>query len=359
MAKNPDTGTIQRMMRSSQRLQGHLAEISRAEADIMAASREILGIEESDPTTTFHASPRLSTGKPLLERHIGPTSDIVSIEFLEAGLLAKRPVGRIWDGGQGFSTGFLVGHGLIMTAAHCLHSEAEASDLVFQLDLEAHTLGAPVPVREYSLDPGRFFFRDEDHDIAICAVTDFTGLEPTVESFGWHVLSSEDEVVTARTPVSIIQHPKGRAKSLVVHNSHFVDCGKTSNDDRFCWYSGDTEQGSSGAPVFRPDWRVLAVHRSAIPARTEDGVLMDRNGNPVIRSGQYVRELSELDDLDDLLFAANEGVRASRIVARLSDEEMATPDQERLRRMLLDIWSRPGAARIARKATASGLTASI
>ena len=356
MAKNPDRTSIRRMEHSSQRLQGHLSQIREAEMEIMAESRRILGIDAREDPSELRGSTPVGRQASLLERRIGPSSDIVSIEFLEAGLLAKRSVGRIWDGSEGFSTGFLVGLGLMMTAAHCLHSAAEASDMVFQLDFETHTLGSPVPIREYSLDPATFFFRDEDYDFAICSVVDFTGVEPPVEHFGWHVLSARDETISAQTPVSIIQHPQGRAKSLVVHNSHFVDRGNNSDDDRFCWYSGDTDQGSSGAPVFSPDWQVLAVHRSAIPARSGDGVYLDRAGQPMQRAGRPVRELADLDNLDDVLFVANEGTRASRIVRRLSETAMPTPDHERLRQLLLESWSRPGAFRIARKAALSGLS---
>ncbi|MGB3555184.1 MAG: serine protease [Jannaschia sp.] len=290
----------------------------------------------------------------VLERLIGRTDDIVSIEFLETGLLARRAVGRIWDGGGSSSTGFHVGLGLVMTAGHSLPSAAAASDHVLQMDYEEQSLGTIRRISEYSLDPDTFFLRDDGYDVAICAATDFAASAPPLDSFGWHVLPSDDETIDTGTPVSMIQHPDGRMKSLVVHNSHFVDTGKDSDDDRYCWYTADTRPGSSGAPVFDPAWRLLALHHSAVPARDANGVIIDREGRPMRVDGVPVTEVRQLADLSAVSFLANEGIRASRLVRWLAGVTLPDPTQDALRRNLLALWSRPGADRIARRAAAQG-----
>lgn len=288
------------------------------------------------------------------ERMVGETDDILSIEFFEAGLVAKRPVGRIWDGMQSFATGFLVGEGLMMTAAHALPDAATASLHDFQMDYEAHSIGTPVNAPKYSLDPDRFFFVDHAYDVALVAVADFTGFNPPLESFGWFVLNDHDETITAPQPVSIIQHPEGREKSIVVHNSRFVHCDNSSEDERYCWYTGDTERGSSGAPVFDPQWNILALHHQAIPDTNDAGEILDRRGNPIELHGQTVETLDDLQDLGNVGFVANQGVRQSRVFRLLERARMDDPAHDKLRIELLAFWRAPGAKARARATALRG-----
>ena len=366
MARNISASLLGRMSKAAGRFDSHLSTIESihsSERDIMAMADRIMGRASSSPAqpaAPVGAPVAPSPGQPaqlkaLFERSIGPTDDVVSIEFLEAGLLAKRPVGRIWNGGEGYATGFLVGHGLMMTAAHVLPSAAEASDLVFQLDYEEHTLGPLAPMSEYTLDPQTFFLRDEDYDVALCAVQDFARLSPPIETFGWHVVREREETIDAGTPVSIIQHPEGKTKSLVVHNSQFIDVGKESEDERYCWYTGDTEPGSSGSPVFDLNWRVIALHSSAVPQRAPSGAILGRKGTPILIGGEEVTRVEDLETLDDVRFLANEGLRASRIAGCIADHTMPNGDQETLREKLLRLWRQPGAERLARRAIMEGL----
>lgn len=378
MARNISASSLERMAKAASRFDSHLSTIETirsTEQDIMATADRIMGRTSPSPVRrTAPVSARRPVGAPirapaatspsqptqlqaLFERSIGPTDDVVSIEFLEAGLLAKRPVGRIWNGGEGYATGFLVGHGLMMTAGHVLPSVGEASDLVFQLDYEEHNLGPSAPMCEYALDPATFFLRDPDYDVALCAVQDFARLSPPVETFGWHVLRTREETIDAGTPVSIIQHPEGRTKSLVVHNSQFIDTGKESEDERYCWYTGDTEPGSSGSPIFDLNWRLLAVHSSAVPRRAPSGSILGRDGNPILVGGREVLKVKDLQTLDGVAFLANEGLRVSRIVGCLGHHTMPSEDQETLRKKLMKLWHQPGAERIARRAIIEGLRA--
>jgi len=355
-----DSSQVAIMADAEERLGSHLTRIRNTERRILDRSRQILGGTSTYTSARQHESAtdfrRAVEPVDVLERLIGKTDDIVSIEFLEAGLLARRAIGRIWDGAQSSSTGFHVGLGIIMTAGHSLPSIAEASDHVLQMDYEEQSLGTPRRISEFSLDPEAFFLRNDEYDVALCAATDFTGMAPPLDSFGWHVLSMEDENISTGTPISLIQHPDGRMKSLVVHNSHFVDTGKSSHDDRYCWYTADTRPGSSGAPVFDPAWRILALHHSAVPARNSDRTILDRSGRPIYIDGIPVTALKSLENLSNVSFQANEGIRASRLVRWLKTASIANPAQDLLRQKLVDLWSQPGAQRIARQAAERGAT---
>jgi endonuclease G, mitochondrial len=327
-----------------ERYQSMIGRIRSSEDRILGTADRILGRPAGrPPTAPLARSPADLPDLFLAERVIGATDDIVSIEFLEAGLVAKRPVGRILDGAGSFGTGFLVGLDLVMTAAHCLPSLAEASNHEVQFDYEEQSLGPPKATRSYSLHPERFFYRNDDYDVAIVAATDFTARHPPLSSYGWHVLLPREEKVAPPEPVSIIQHPGGLHKKLVVHNSRFVHCDNDTKDQRYCWYTGDTKKGSSGSPVFNARWEVVALHHRAIPNTSDQGEILGKDGLPAKINPETVRDLDDLADFEDVAFVANQGLRSSRLFSHLSGVLLPDPAQNTLLRELLDLWSAPGA----------------
>lgn len=325
-----------------------------SEAKIMAESDRILG---RSSRASFQPRSIIAADLPeliLAERMIGKTNDIVSIEFLEAGLIAKRPVGKLSDGNGSFGTGFLVGLDLMMTAAHCIPTEADASVHEFILDDEENTLGEAKGAKRYDLDPSRFYFRSEEFDVALVAIADFTGNNPPVRSFGWHILAPKDEEVRPPDPVSIIQHPSGEPKRIVVHNSRFVHRDNNTASDRLCWYTGDTYKGSSGAPVFNPKWEIVALHHRAIPQTDSMGAILGKDGKPISLAGKIVKDLDDLSEIEEVAFLANQGVRASRIHSMLAGKSMENPTMDQIRSELVELWSSPGAWKIAQAAAGRG-----
>jgi V8-like Glu-specific endopeptidase len=58
--------------------------------------------------------------------------------------------------------------------------------------------------------------------------------------------------------VNIIQHPNGGPKRVALRNNLVYD----SDFPRLRYFT-DTEQGSSGSPVFNDGWQVVALHRAS------------------------------------------------------------------------------------------------
>lgn len=291
--------------------------------------------------------PAVVTADTGLEQLIGPTNEILSIEFFEAGLLAAKAVGRIrLAGGAKFGTGFFVAPGILITNNHVLPTVEVARISEFELNAEANRFGPPQSERILNLDPGKFFLTDVDHDFTLVAVAD-DGVPPPVESFGWHPLIKTQGKVRVGDAVNIIQHPDGDEKAVVVHKSNFLHLENGTSVDRFCWYSGDTMSGSSGSPVFNKNWEVVALHHKGVPKTNIRGEILDRDGRPM--SEERFKQ-----NPDDAAWLANEGIRISRVVAAVGDARTDDAEHETLRIELLERWQSAGEQRRAQNAAANG-----
>lgn len=281
------------------------------------------------------------------EAHIGERNNILSGEFLEIGILAARAVCKITRGIE-TGTGFLVGEGVVVTNFHVIESADQAGNALFEFLFDDNTIGTPRNAVGYFADPERFFYADKGLDLCLVALSE-AGQPKPLKTFGWLPLLRDEGKILIGDPVNIIQHPRGQQKRLVVHDSTFVLVDDDSDADAFCWYSGDTDKGSSGAPVMNSRWEVVALHHEAIPATDKNGNVLDINGKTIAES--------RADDPDlKIKWIANEGIRVSRIVARLEAANLSAAHDE-VRTGLLALWDSPMATIAARNASLAGMEA--
>ncbi|MGB5736294.1 MAG: serine protease [Thiohalocapsa sp.] len=284
----------------------------------------------------------IRAGRPLikaqavgLERAIGLTRDFLSIEFLEVGLETARAVGLVEImGGAEFGTGFLIGNGLMMTNNHVLPDPERAHDSEFVLDFEHNRIGTRKTAERFAFEPERFFLTDEEHDYSLIAVAPASDAGRPLAQFGYLPLLAEEGKIRIGDPVNIIQHPDGRMKTVVMHDSRFLHLDNEAEEDRYCWYTSDTEPGSSGSPVFNNRWEVVALHHKSVPKMNARGQYLDLSGRVI--SKERAEEQPEL-----LVWIANEGVRVSRLVRSIQDATLDSDDQTRQRDELLELWKRP------------------
>ncbi|GEL48777.1 hypothetical protein CHO01_38930 [Cellulomonas hominis] len=196
----------------------------------------------------------------LLERVINQP-DFLAVRYLEGGHVAQRTVGRvvIRDAAgrtAGYGTGFLVSAHLLLTNHHVLPSADVAAASCVELDFQRGLDGRRRAVVELGFDPGRFFVADPTLDFALVQIA---GAPASTAPFGWSRLTEAQGTVVVGESVSIVQHPRGREKEVVLRENKLVDI-----PEQVLHYLTDTEPGSSGSPVFNDQWEVVALHHASV-----------------------------------------------------------------------------------------------
>ena len=298
--------------------------ISRVERDGKLAD-EILGQSSSQMKAAARLD-EIPNDEIFLERLIGSSNDLLSIETLEAGLKAATAVGLL-ETGPYFGTAFLIGQGLIMTNWHNIEDEKEAEDSVLRMGYEDNDFGKRVQSQDFKLNPDKFFWTSKEFDVTIVAVED----KQKIDTYGWLPLSEEQEDIITGYPVNIIQHPSGERKKIAMHNSNFLDLPKKKDDkESHCYYSADTLKGSSGSPVFNKHWEVIALHRSGVPKTKGEMVELKKGG--FITKDEMLRYDKEI------YWIGNQGVRISAILKQFRSAKLKNSNHEKVRSSLFELW---------------------
>ncbi len=273
-----------------------------------------LGQRDRDDRVALRKS-LLQPNDPLaLERIIG-ARDLQRINFLERGLRAGKAVCRVRirrrsGGPEDFGTGFLAAPGLLVTNHHVLESADTAQHSLVEFDYEEDIDFVPRLARVFNLLPGDVFFTDAALDVTFVAVAEFAHDGTPLGGFGHLPLIARSGKGIIGEWVSLIQHPRGEPKQIVLRESQIFELPEplhTAIGRAFIHYTSDTEPGSSGAPVLNDQFAVVAVHHKAVPAFDANGVPLNRDGGP----------WDEAQGVDARKWIANEGVRISAIVAAL------------------------------------------
>ena len=170
-------------------------------------------------------------------------------------------------------TGFLVGPDLFMTNHHCAYDESDqflfenaAILMDYYQDLDVDPTGGGMTARVSEV-----LQADDPKDYALLRLD-----KPIGNTYGWLELDTTT-VPNSGQNVKLISHPAGRSKEIVRDNSEIVDIPADDplTDVAFVLaYLADSEQGSSGSPVFlREGTGVIAIHHSG-PKGFNAGSLM-------------------------------------------------------------------------------------
>ena len=244
-----------------------------------------------------------TAGPPGAEAIQGDTSELQAVRFLPLGSRVRRAVGYVEVTSPTSATvgsGFLVSPRAFLTNAHVIGSADAATGAVVSFDRELDETGRPRPVSTFSLAPSSLavFSGEDDLDYALVAVGARTSGAASLGDLGFCALSDRPDKHVIGMPVNIIQHPRGWPKMVAVRNNFLA-----FRTDATLLYETDTEEGSSGSPVFNDDWEVVALHHWGQPhldTEDDEGHAFPVTVNEGIRISAIYRDLAAQLDRADL-----------------------------------------------------------
>ena len=192
-------------------------------------------------------------------------NNLKQISWVARGLECARSVCRVLTP-SGLGTGFLVAPDLIMTNHHVIPSAEVAGQTRVEFNYQLGFDGSFERACRYGLDPERFC-TDAELDYTLVKVLE-AAQNPPLKQWGYLKLNPSADPVSGEH-VSIIQHPNGGLKQIVMTANQVVGIGSP-----YLWYTTDTMEGSSGSPVFSDLWQVIALHHAAATNGYNEGVLI-------------------------------------------------------------------------------------
>lgn len=190
---------------------------------------------------------------------------------------------------HGRGTGFRIADDLLLTNWHVVHvpkTGARRGAVTAEFGYEDDGQGGEPAPTQIPCDVASIV-TDQADDWAVIRPQ-----QPLLDQ--WPIIKLSEAVdPVANEPAYIVQHPAGARKRL-----GYVRNQVSSFDDRVLHYLTDTEQGSSGSPVFDAAGRLIGLHHAG-------GTPQHVVGKPPM--------------------SKNEGIRIPRVVSGLQAQNVVTP----------------------------------
>lgn len=163
-------------------------------------------------------------------------------------------------GGATYGTGFLIAPDLVLTSYHVVfngHKDIETNFLSVRLRFNYFNY-----INKKDGEMEQVFQLDKTQPIVQFSTT---------ENLDYALLKVEDKIRNARllylpydlkspiknTGLYMLHHPEGEPMKISIHNNGIKDISKNRIQ-----YVAESRCGSSGAPCFNDQWKVIAIHRS-------------------------------------------------------------------------------------------------
>ncbi|MCW3097695.1 MAG: hypothetical protein JWL77_3313 [Chthonomonadaceae bacterium] len=254
-------------------------------------------------------------GLPTITEAIIDRDETLPISFLAQGASVAASVVKLRvpqyrdsvavEGSSGpvryLGTGWLIAPDLLMTNHHVINARKDGETAASGDDLNAQAIHttALFGYDDVTHEPSEVAIEkleawNSDLDFALLRLAHVpVGHKPlSLRMTPLNVLGLKDYFA-----VNIIQHPGGKSKCVALRSNLVYDAVFPK-----IRYFTDTEQGSSGSPVFDDTWRVVALHRAATAV------------NNVLFQGRSTGWV-------------NEGVQINAILAYLHDHQKSLRDE--------------------------------
>jgi V8-like Glu-specific endopeptidase len=238
-------------------------------------------------------------GSKMLEIIMGD-NNLMAVSFLKKGVIHSSSTGRIRVNDAsaqqvGFATGFMVSPVLLLTNHHVLGDESFVKNSLLEFNYQLDVNGSVGPSVLFNFDPAKFYYKDENLDFVLIAVKEKSVNGDPLTIYGWNKLIEDEGKAIAGQYINIIQHPNGDPKLVCVRDNQLIDIF-----DDFMHYNTDTMPGSSGSALYNDQWEVVGLHHASVT----------------------------VDAKKDAPKYQNEGVRISRIIKFLKDQNMKPSEKE-------------------------------
>ena len=281
------------------------------------------------------ASKRMLTEQPVpaapepvqraFERQIGG-KETQPCWFLTRGAEVRRSIGRVHIRNDvrrtGWGTGFLIAPRLLVTNQHVLDSYAAAAASRVEFDYEETFEGGMLEtVATFDLDPATFFVcspAEGGLDYAVVAVAarsrmDCPCPDTDLADFGYHPLVRSEGKLLKGELINTVHHPEGQPRQVTLRENRLTAIEDAALLGTWMHYETDTEQGSSGAPLYNNQWEVVGIHHAGVEKRDAQGRVLAVGG------GLWSPEMGDRQKW----WEANEGLRISRFIADLEAQVAA------------------------------------
>lgn len=190
---------------------------------------------------------------------------------------------------------------LLITNNHLIPSVDSAMNLVAEFNYELDSKNLPKPVTRFSFAPHDFFISShfDDLDFSIVSIKERTSGTSKLSKFGYIPLVN-NQTTSVDGKGIIIHHPAGRYKRITLLYNTII-----AKTEEVLHYYGNTQSGSSGAPVLNSNFELVALHHNATSSRPA----LDKYGSVGPAN-------------------ANEGIRICAIIKRINEEKHTLPSKQ-------------------------------
>jgi len=240
-----------------------------------------------DALTTSQSDPRDAQVPVVQVVEVQEAVILDSVGFLPAGFLdrgaaAARTVARLSVLRQfgthvstafTHGTGFLLTDRLLLTNHHVINARhanepdavhddllAQVQSMVVEFDVDGPgQQGEPIPVSALlAYSPRRSVKHPGGLDFAVLRLSMPVGDDQRVPR------PLRDGPLPDSVAINIVQHPAGGFKCLALRANQLAEQADTA-----IRYTSNTDEGSSGSPLFDDDWNVVGLHRASVGTNTE------------------------------------------------------------------------------------------
>ncbi|MBB4080941.1 V8-like Glu-specific endopeptidase [Lewinella aquimaris] len=225
-----------------------------------------------------------------LEKIVKGDDLIDIISWVQGAMEQSKTVCKIETAAGASGTGFLLKGGLLMTNHHVIPDRDTAANtrVVFNYKTDIHN--NVLQQTYYRLDPSAVFITSQKNELDYTLVKVADTNDNPLSDWG-HVQLETFFDPQVDEKVTVIQHPLGKYMKMALPDNIISIWGK------YLFYTTDTQEGSSGSPVFNKHWKVVALHHAGRNEQSFEGGLQINDTGTIAPSNRGIRIKYILEDL--------------------------------------------------------------